>query len=121
MLPTRRAAMRQLVFAAVTAAALLGLGLNTAHAGKVELTGVHVCCNQCVNLAKKILTTVDGVTDGAADKDKKTVSFTAKDDKAAAAGVAALAKGGYYGAATHDGKELKVDLPTPKAGEKADE
>src|SRR5262245_50267747 len=113
--------MRQLFVAAFAAAALLVCGLNAAHAGKVELTGVHVCCNQCVNLAKTVLGKVEGVSDAVADKARKTVSYTAQYDKDAVACIKALADARYFGAATNDGKELKVDRPTPNAGEKADE
>jgi len=105
-----------MLMAAVVAAGLLSLSVTVARAGSVELSGVHVCCPQCETLAKKILAKVDGVSEAAADKGKKTVSFTAKDEKTAVAGVKALADGGYFGAATLDGKELKVELATPKAG-----
>jgi hypothetical protein len=48
-----------------------------------------------------------------ADIKTKTVTFTAKDAKAAEAGVQALLAGGFYGAATADGKALKIDAAAP--------
>ena len=48
------------------------------------------------------------------------MTFTAKDAKAAEAGVKALFDGGFFGAATDDGKEIKVEVskaPTGKADE----
>ncbi len=107
------------LFVAAVAAALLGFGLGQAYAGKVEMSGAHVCCPQCETIAKTVLGKVDGVTDAAADKGKKTITFTTKDEKVTATAVKALADAGYYGKVTDDGKEVKIDAATPKA-EKAD-
>jgi hypothetical protein len=107
--------MRQLFVAAV-AAAVLAFGLSPAYAGKVEISGAHLCCNQCKNIAKAILGKIEGVSDAAADK---TITFTSKDEKATQAAVKALTAAGYYGTVKDDGKEVKIELPTPKA-EKAD-
>jgi len=79
--------------------------------GKVEVTGAHVCCNQCVRIVGNILGKVDGVSDVLADSATRTVTFTAKDEAAAQRGVKALIDGGFYGKATAGGKELKVALP----------
>jgi copper chaperone CopZ len=108
--------MRHL-FLAIAAVTTLAFGLNSAHAGKVELSGTHLCCMQCKNIAKAILAKVDGVSDVAVDK---TVAFTTKDDKGTTAALKALADAGFTGTAKDDGKEVKVDLPSPKAGDKAD-
>src|SRR5207244_12278618 len=50
----------------------------------------------------------------------KTVTFTAKNDKAAEAGVKALLEGGFIGAATNDGKELKIAVGEVKKGDKVE-
>jgi hypothetical protein len=49
----------------------------------------------------------------------KTVKFTPKDDKAAPEVITAQVDGGFFGKATEGGKELKIDAPTPKKGDKA--
>jgi copper chaperone CopZ len=111
--------MRQL-FIVVVGLAVAGLCAGPALAGKVEVKGSHVCCMQCVNQVKAVLGKVDGVSDAAAAKGQP-ITFTAKDEKATAAGVKALMDAGFAGTATDDGKEVKVELTSPKAGEKADE
>ena len=113
--------MRQLFLAAAAAVALAGLGAGPALAGKVEIKQAHVCCGQCEKGATAVLAKVDGVSDAAADKTSKTITFTTKDDKTTAAALKALADAGFYGAATDDGKEVKIDVAAPKKGDKADE
>lgn len=112
--------MRQLLLTAVATVATLALGAAQARAGKVEVKGVHLCCQQCATSIADILKKVEGVADASCDRQAKTVTFTA-DEKAAAAGVKALHEGGFFGAATLDGKEMKVEAAAPKKGEKADE
>jgi copper chaperone CopZ len=85
---------------------------------KVEVKGPHICCTQCKNIVAKILKGVDGVSDVSADQATKTVTFTAKNDAAAKAGVKALVDGGFYGKATAGGKEIVIELA--KAEGKAD-
>ena len=111
--------MRQL-FVAAAVLAFAGLTAGPALAGKVEVKGSHVCCPQCANTIKKALEKVDGVSDVAAAKGQP-ITFTAKDEKAAAAGVKALMDAGFAGTATDDGKEVKNETTAPKKGEKADE
>jgi copper chaperone CopZ len=108
-------------FAVVIAALALGV-LTAGHvaADSVEVKGPHICCKQCVGAVGKILGGVDGVSDAKCDIKGKTVSFTAKDEAAAKAAIAALVKGGFAGTATRDGKEFKVDLPAVAKGAKAE-
>ena len=63
---------------------------------KVELKGVHLCCQGCVKEVGSILGKIDGVTPKC-DQKNKTVTITATDDQAAQKALDALAKGGYYG------------------------
>ncbi len=112
--------MRQFLVLAVATVAFAGLSVGQARADKVELKGTHLCCGNCVKIAKAALEKVDGVSDADASKDTKTVTFTAKDEKAAAAGIKALVDAGFYGKATKDGKEYKIDTPEVKKGTKAD-
>jgi copper chaperone CopZ len=93
-------------------------GAGSANAGSVEVKGPHICCGQCVNIAKKILAKVEGVSEVTADAKTKIVAFTAKDSAAAKAGVKALFDGGFYGKATEDGKAIKVDVAGAKKGDK---
>lgn len=93
---------------------------GAAFAGPVEVKGPHICCGQCVKVAVGLVSKVDGVSEAKADAKAKTVTFTAKDDAAAEAGVKALFEGGFYGKATHDGKDIKIKTGAPKKGEKAD-
>jgi hypothetical protein len=75
----------------------------------------------CEKGAKDALAKVDGVSDVACVRKDKIVTFTAKDDKAATAGVKALLEAGYFGTATNEGKEIKVEVATPKKDDKADD
>ena len=61
----------------------------------------------------------DGITDISADLNTKVVSFKAKDQKSAEAGIKALAKAGFFGAATYKGKSLKYPDSGAKDGAKA--
>jgi copper chaperone CopZ len=113
--------MRHWVLTAAAFVVAAAWGAGTAHAGKVEFKGAHMCCGNCEAIVKGILTKVDGVSDVATDKDKKTISFSTKDDKTTAAAVNALLDGGFLGTAADDGKEVKTDLSSAKKGDKADE
>jgi copper chaperone CopZ len=96
--------------------ALVLLCAGAASAGSVEVKGVHLCCGNCVKGVDKALTGVSGVSAVKCDRDAKTVTFTADDDKTAQAGIDALAKGGFHGTATIDGKAAKF----PDSGAKED-
>jgi copper chaperone CopZ len=112
--------MRHLFAGLFASLMVVALCAGQAIADSVEVKGPHICCQQCVNVVGKILAKVEGVSDAKADQATKTVTFTAKDEKAAKAGVKALFDGGLFGAATSDGKELKLDVSTPTKGVKAD-
>lgn len=105
--------MRQLC---VAAAVILLAGSSNAvvRADKVEVKGVHLCCPLCVKSVARILGKVEGVSDAECDRSTGTVTFTAKDARTAQQAFASLAKGGFYGKATADGKELKVKAEAPK-------
>jgi copper chaperone CopZ len=112
--------MRSWVLATAALTACVAWGSGAAYAGKVEVKGAHVCCPACVKAVTGALSKVDGVSDASADKDKKTITFTTKDDKTTTAALTALANAGFLGAAADDGKEVKIDLSTPKKGETVD-
>src|SRR5262245_60063436 len=104
--------MRQLC---LTAAVLLLAGSTGAvvRAENVEVKGVHLCCNACVKSVASILKKVEGVSDAKCDRDTKTVTFTAKDAATAKMAFESLAKGGFYGKATCDGKALQIKAEAP--------
>ena len=110
--------MRQLFVAAALSATLV-LITGLAHAGKVEVKGPHLCCPQCVKIVAATLAKVDGVADAKCDTKAKTITFTTKDAKTAEAAVKAIFDSGFFGAATDDGKEIKIEVT--KATGKADE
>lgn len=68
----------------------------------------------------KALQKVNGVSDAACDREKKTITFKADSAKSAKAGLRALSRTGFYGAATVDGKEAKYPAQKIKAGTKSD-
>ena len=69
----------------------------TAAETKVELKNVHMCCPGCAKEVAKILTDLDGVSAVKADKETRTATFTATDDKTAQKALDALAAGGFQG------------------------
>jgi periplasmic mercuric ion binding protein len=71
---------------------------------KVELTGVHLCCGACVKAVAAVLK-ASGV-EGQCNQQKKTVTITAPDVKAAQKALDALAKAGFYGKT--DNKEVTI-------------
>lgn len=95
---------------------LLGLFASTASAIEVVVKELHMCCGQCVKIGDATLKDVKGVTDGKCDQAGKSCSFKAEDDKAATAGLEALAKAGFHGKATKDGKEAEFPKADYKEG-----
>ena len=112
--------MRQICLVMLAGFAVSVLAAGPVAAEKVEVKGPHICCKQCVNVVNGLLGKVDGVSDVVPDPKTKTVSFTATDEKAAKAGIKALIDGGFFGSATCDGKEAKIDVPAVKKGDKAE-
>lgn len=97
----------------LTAAAVLFSAVaGVVEAGTVNVKGVHLCCGACVRDVNDALTDIKGVSDVAANRDAKIVTFTAADEDAAKAGVKALAEAGFHGKATHGDDPL----PLPPAG-----
>jgi len=88
-------------------------------AGEVQVTGVHICCGACVKGVDKALTGVAGVSGVTSDRESKTVRFTAADDKAATAGIEALANAGFHGTAKHGEAALAFPASGAKEGAKA--
>jgi copper chaperone CopZ len=82
---------------------------------KVELTGVHLCCQGCVNATNAALMSVKGVHFRCA-MENGTITLTAKDGAAAQKALDALAAAGFYG--NSDNKDVAMKpvgtLPTGK-------
>ncbi len=89
-------------------------------AAEVSTKGVHLCCGACTKAVAKALGKVDGVTDAACDREAGTVTFKAIDAKTATGGLRALARAGFYGKSTIDGKEARFPAPKIKPGTKSD-
>src|SRR5689334_20989006 len=102
-------------------AILCGISTTSLWAGDVSVSQVHLCCGSCVSAVDEALADVKGVSDVAADQNTKTIRFTATDDKAAEAGIAALAKHGFFGQAKHGTKKLEFPPTGAKKGEKANQ
>jgi copper chaperone CopZ len=63
---------------------------------KVELKGVHLCCDGCVNGVYDALKGVEGVK-SQCDMENGTVTLTASDDAGAQKALDALAAAGFHG------------------------
>lgn len=111
--------MKNSVRVSIAAVALL-FGLSAANAGEVTLKDTHLCCPACVRAVGATLGKVDGVSNASCDRAAKTVTFTAADDKAAKAGIAALVEAGFHGAAAHGDKKIELPGSGAKEGQKAD-
>lgn len=88
-------------------------------AGEVQVTGVHICCGACVMAVDKAFKGVEGISSVSSDRASRTVRFTAADDKAATAGIEALAKAGFHGTASHADAVLAFPASGAKNGSKA--
>jgi copper chaperone CopZ len=80
---------------------------------EVELKGVHLCCQGCVNAANAALRSVEGVG-SRCDMENGTVSLTAGDDSAARKALDALAAAGFYGASDNPNLAMKPVGDVPK-------
>jgi copper chaperone CopZ len=81
---------------AASVCGLMSLAAAARAETKVELKNVHLCCGQCVKIVGNVLKKVKGVK-GACDKDARTITITADDDKVAQKAVDALAAAGFHG------------------------
>jgi copper chaperone CopZ len=95
------------------------LASSATYAGTVSVKGPHLCCGGCQTIADAALSEVDGVSNISCDLNTKVISYKAESDKAAEAGIKALAGAGFFGTATHDKKPLKYPVSGAKKGMKA--
>jgi len=94
---------------------------SLAVAGEVSVSHVHLCCGSCLAAVDEALSDVKGVTAVSADQNTKTIRFTAATEQAAEAGIAALAKHGFFGQAKHGTKKLSFPDAGAKPGEKSNQ
>ena len=80
---------------------------------KVELRGVHLCCQGCVNAADAALMSVEGVN-SRCDMDNGTVTFTASDATAAQKALDALAAAGFHGSTGNNRLAMKAVSGIPQ-------
>jgi copper chaperone CopZ len=80
---------------------------------EVELRGVHLCCQGCVNAANAALRSVEGVG-SLCDMESRTVTLRAGDDEAARRALDALAAAGFYGRSTNENLAMKPVGDVPK-------
>jgi len=73
---------------------------------KVKLTGVHLCCQGCVNAVGAALRDVEGV-DSHCDMANGTVTFTAGNAAAARTALDSLGAAGFYGRADNQDLLMK--------------
>lgn len=74
---------------------------------KVELTGVHLCCQGCTNAADAALRSVEGVY-SRCDMENGTVTFTAKDNVAAQMALDAFGAAGFSGNSDNQNVAVKA-------------
>lgn len=104
---------------AFASAVLIAFASLTVMAGEVQVTGVHICCGACVKAVDQSLQGIEGVSAVTSDRETRTVRFSAADDKAAGAGVKALAKAGFHGVAKHADAPVAFPASGAKEGAKA--
>ena len=105
---------------AVVVPLFLALATSSLEAGQVSIKGVHLCCAACQGRAVKALEGLKGVSKKSVDRNAKVISFLAADEKAVATGIAALAKSGFYGTATHQKKPVKFPDSGARRGARSD-
>jgi copper chaperone CopZ len=97
------------------AAALALVPLGRAADVTVKISNVHLCCKSCVDIATKVVTSVDGAT-AKVDKDERTVEITAPDTATAQKAADALVKAGFFGECSD--ASVKINAETGAKGEK---
>jgi periplasmic mercuric ion binding protein len=91
----------------------MSMGLLNRSATKVELKGVHICCDACVAGVDVALKDVEGV-ESRCDIGNRTVTLTAEDDAAARNALDALAAAGYHGETGNQQLAMKAQSDAPR-------
>ena len=80
---------------------------------KVELTGIHLCCQGCVNAVDAALRSV-GVVNSRCDMDNGTVALTANDAATVQKALDAIAAAGFYGITDNSQFAIKAVSNVPQ-------
>jgi mercuric ion binding protein len=80
---------------------------------KVKVTGVHLCCQGCVDAVDAAVENVAGVT-SRSDMEKRTVVLTARDDAAAQKALDAMATAGFHGITDNEQLAMKAVSSIPR-------
>jgi len=80
---------------------------------QVKLSGVHLCCQGCVDAVDAALKNVAGVT-SRCDMEKRTVTLTARDDAAAQNALDAIAAAGFHGSSDNEQLAMKAVSSIPR-------
>ena len=108
--------MKPVLPSVALAFAMIG-SLNAADVS-VKLTGVHLCCQNCVKGVEAAVGKVEGVT-ASSDRDAATVTLTGSDKAVVQKAADALVAAGYYGKSSDPDIKLKAD--TGAKGQKVQE
>jgi len=101
-------------------ATLAAVAWAAGEAGLVTVRGVHLSCDACVADSEASLKDIAGISDAKADLNGRGLTFKAKDEKTAQAGIKALAEAGFFGRAAFGNKDLAFPDLGIKKGEKRD-
>ena len=80
---------------------------------KVKVTGVHLCCQGCVDAVDAAVKNVAGVA-SRSDMEKRTVTLTARDNAAAQKALDAIAAAGFHGSTDNEQLAMKAVSSTPR-------
>jgi len=82
---------------------------------QVNLAGVHLCCQGCVDAVNNALMSVDSV-DSSCSMENRTVTFTTNDAATAQVALETLAAAGFYGSSDSTQLAMKAvsDIPQGK-------
>jgi len=80
---------------------------------KVQLSGVHLCCQGCVNAVDSAVKNVEGA-ESQCDMDNGTVTLMAKDDITAQMALDAIATAGFYGSTDNEQLAMKAVSNIPQ-------
>jgi copper chaperone CopZ len=100
-------------------AAILSLVQADGGPSVCKFEGLHLCCKGCEKAVQEVLGGVKGVSNVACDRTAKTVTFKAKDDKAADEAVGALTNAGFHFKVSIG--DNKIEVSTSPTGLKADQ
>ncbi len=92
---------------------MVGVGFQDRIDTKVELKGVHLCCDACVDGVGVALKDVEGV-ESRCDIGNRTVTLTANNDAAAQNALDALAAAGYHGETDNQQLAMKAQGDVPR-------